>query len=248
MKAVTQKELVLFLGWMEENYRLKENSMWSQQKQLNKAINQAVDELKVDLKTVRAYKLSTATGKEILHWNELALLEMYRPLSPSEGDYKTIAIGMALTGCRISDLWKMLGTIKKRDGVLCSLFKCSKPPHPEVSPIIFKPLMECLEKYGMPKVRSEQKTRIGVQSVIRSAGIDKHIELHSLRRSFITNFLSLGVIPEYLLAKVFTGHSLGGEMRIFHSYDRAVFRERQESILKLLEMVDKDRTCGVVLV
>jgi hypothetical protein len=244
MAQATDADMVRVLGALSKG--LAPNTAWSRQKLLNKAIREA-NKAGRSLATLHAAKLRTATGKEVLSWGELAVLLMYRPLSPSEADYKTIAVGMALTGCRIGDLWQMLGSIQERDGVRCALFKCNKPPHREVSPIVFAPFGECLEKYGIPWQRAEQKVRVGVQGVVRAAGIAKHIELHSLRRSFITNFLSLGVVPEHLLAKVFTGHSMGGELRIFHGYDRATFGTHQRTVMQLLRIVEEARTGGVRL-
>ena len=143
--------------------------------------------------------------KEILDRSDLKKVIDFEAKGRLMQDAQTICIAMALTSIRISDLDRLFDNIALRSGVYCSQFKCSKHPNPEVAPIIFSPVQKLIQRNGMPKKRHENITREAVQSLIKLSGVNKHVELHSLRRSFVSNFLSLGVVPDYSIGPCFHG-------------------------------------------
>lgn len=156
---------------------------------------------------------------------------------------------MVLSSCRISDVWKLFKTIEVRNNILCAKFICTKKPSPEVMLIIFRPVSDMMVDGFTPYRISEQKMREGFRRLLTLAGVDgKHITPHDLRRSFVTNFLSLGIFPDHLLAVVFTGHKMTGERTIFHGYNQANIAASQKTLLSLLKMVQTEDLAGVELV
>lgn len=223
------------------------NTAWNYQKVLNKAIRYSNKRMGRKMETLALVRLETAKDEVVLTWEDLRKIMDFEPASKAEGKVMCAVVGMALTGIRIGDLLSLCGTVDIRDGILCSRFHCSKPPHLEVSPIIFKPFSELMEQYGLPIYMDRKYLRIAVRTLTDKI-CGKKVKLHSLRRSFITNFLSLGVIPEHLLARVFTGHSLGsGEAKVFHGYNHATLGTAQKTILRLLDLVPPEQTGGVEL-
>jgi integrase len=218
---------------------------WTYQKHLNKAIRQANKKLGRNLSTITGLKVPKSQG-EILEWSEIRRLLDYTPKDNSEARYQTIAAALVLTGIRIGDLHSLLGTLDIRGGILCAHFHCQKPPHTEVSPIIFPALERLLVQHGIPTNRDLKEIRDGIRGVVMAAGVSKYIRPHDLRHSFVTNFLDLGVVPEHLLARVFTGHRITGQSKVFHGYNRADLSRAQKTVVRLLELVEGEQTCGVL--
>jgi hypothetical protein len=89
--------------------------------------------------------------------------------------------------------------------------------------------------------------RRSIKDLVQAVGIEKHIEVHSLRRSFVSLFLSLGVVPDHLLARVFTGHRMAGEKSVFHAYNHASMVTAQRTVIQMLRLVDRKQTAGIEL-
>ena len=245
MAHTTQGELQGFLSWCVDKDSLSLNSAWKLQKAVNKAIGEVKKEgVRLDPISVYAYR---TPRKEVLDWEDVARIVRYEPRTRSEADYQVIVVAMALSSVRISDLWLFLRNIDRRGGLLCSEVVVTKHPHPTISPIVFEPLRVLLERNGMPAYRTEQLVRRGVAKLLRSIGIGKQVQIHSLRRSFVSNFLALGLIPDHLLARVFTGHAISGDRSIFHRYNHAGMLTAQMTVIQLLRMVDTKQTGGLEL-
>lgn len=249
LAQVEPSDLIDFLQAVQQHGRLSHNSMASVQKLLNKALNEVRAAGVQTCPKVRLFQYKTPK-KEVLDWGDIAKVLAYEPRSPKEASAQTILVAMALSSVRISDLWNHLGSIKLRSGVLCSEFTVAKnrDRHPvSVSPIVFQPVWNLLQRNGMPQRISEIHVRRCIRDLVRSVGLDKDIEVHSLRRSFVSLFLGLGVVPDHLLARVFTGHRMAGEKSVFHAYNHASMVTAQRTVIQLLRMVDQKQTAGIEL-
>ena len=243
------EDLEALLQWVRKRYKLAMNTMATQQKFMNKALNEVRATGTVTCPNVKHWSFTTPK-KEILDWSDLAKLVDYQPRTRTEASAQTLLVAICLSSVRISDVWLHLRSIQMRNGVLCSDFIVTKNSarHPvSVSPIVFEPVRCLLLRNGMPEHVSEIHIRRSVKALLQAAGISKHIEVHSLRRSFVSLFLSLGLIPDHLLARVFTGHSMTGEKSIFHAYNHASMLTAQKTVIQLLRMVDAKQTSGLRL-
>jgi hypothetical protein len=246
---VAAKDLIDFLRWVHQSYTLAPNTMASCQKLINKALNEVRQHGISTCPKVKLYAYSTPK-KEVLDWADLERICRYQPKSRTEANAQTLCVAIALSSVRISDVWLHVLSIKKRSGVLCSEFIITKNSHRHpvsVSPIIFEPVRLLLERNGMPQHISEMHLRRSIKALVRAAGVEKNVEVHSLRRSFVSLFLSIGVVPDHLLARVFTGHQMAGERTIFHNYNHASMLTAQLTVIKLLQMVDSKQTSGLAL-
>lgn len=243
-----------FFDWIRANHKLKDNSMWGQSKLLNKAINTAKDHgMRVRIKTSHPFALSTPQT-DYLDWNDLRKLVRYQPTTDRLQQIKTLALTMAMTSIRISDLWSFYRTLAERNGVYCGAFntkkKCGKH-HPYVMPIVLAPLADQIKKHGIPKKRSEDGIRVGMRELFDVAKIQKAtiIGPHDLRRSFVTNMVGLG-LPAHLLCGIFTGHVIGGrgELGVFFGYHQASLGKDQQTFVRLLHAVPIKDTAGLKLI
>lgn len=243
-------DLKEFLRWIQSAYDLAPNTMATQQKFTNMALNELRAEGMAVPKNIRLYGFTTPR-KDVLEWEELARIIAYQPKNRTEANAQTILVALCLSAARISDTWKLLQGINRRGGVLCSEFVCTKNAerHPvTVSPIIFEPTRLILERNGMPDRISDKHIRVSIKHLLLYVGIEKAVEVHSLRRSFVSLFLALGVVPDHLLARCFTGHSMGtGSKSIFHRYNHATMALAQRSAIQLLRMVPPSQTAGLQL-
>ena len=250
LAKVTTEELQAFLRWSMSRFHLAPNTMASLQKLVNMALNEMRTAEVSVCKNVKLYAFRTPK-KDVLEWPELARVIAYVPKSRTEANAQTILVALCLSAARISDTWQLLKTIGMRGGVLCSDYTCTKNAdrHPvAVSPIIFEPVRALLEKNGMPEHISDKHIRISVKKLLVAVGIEKSIEVHSLRRSFVSLFLSLGVVPDHLLARCFSGHAMSsGAKSIFHAYNHATMTTAQRTVIQLLRMVDTKQTGGIQL-
>ncbi len=250
LARVNPQDLVDLLRWVQRNYKLAHNSMASIQKLLNKALNEARAN---GVQTCPKAKLFayTTPKKEVLDWADLAKILAYQPTTRTEANAQTMLVAIALSSVRISDIWLHLRSIETRSGILCSDFIVSKNAsrHPvSVSPIVFEPVRNLLEKNGMPAHVSEIHIRRSIKALLTAVEIRKDPEVHSLRRAFVSLFLSLGLIPDHLLARVFTGHRMMGEKSIFHAYNHASMLVAQKTVIQLLRMVDVKQMSGIQLI
>ncbi len=249
LSVVTTQELEAFLQWIRKSYKLASNTMATQQKFVNKALNEVRGSGVPVCKNVKVYGFTTPK-KDILDWEDLAKICTYVPKSRTEANAQTLLVAICLSSVRISDIWLHLRSIEKRSGVLCSDFIVTKnaSKHPvNVSPIVFEPVRLLLERNGTPPHVSEIHVRRSIKALLAAVGITKHVQVHSLRRSFVSLSLSLGLIPDHLLARVFTGHRMVGEKSIFHSYNHASMGVAQKTVIALLRMIDPKQTGGLQL-
>lgn len=250
LASASTEDLEEFLLWCQTRYRLAQNTMAALQKLTNMALNEMREgEVRV-CANVKRYTFRPPE-KQILEWEDLARILAYEPKDRTETAAQTILGALCLSGARISDTYRLLESIDTRNGILCASFTCRKNETRfpvAVSPIIFEPVRQLVERNGLPPRISEKHIRTSIKRLLRSVGIDKEVEVHSLRRSFVSLFLGLGVLPDHLLARCFTGHAIaGGARSIFHGYNRATMASAHRTILQLLRLVPVDQTGGMVL-
>lgn len=237
---------------------LNDNSMWGlAQKPLNKLINTARKKgMKVPIDTDHRFAMQTPQT-DWLDWNDLARIARHRPKHKLERSRKrtedtiTLVLTMAYTSCRISDVWSCLSSIAVRSDIRCAMFNCKKKCgriHPLVMPIIYRPLWDRIHQYGIPTRRTDQQVNQAIRELLREVGITKDISCHDLRRSAITNLMSLGCFSETLISRIFSGHQLRGEMRTFIGYDQADISAKQRVFLRILSGIDPKETGGVSLI
>lgn len=247
LAKVATKDLVDFLKWVQHTYMLAHNSMASIQKLLNKALNEMRARGCQTCPKVKLYGYTTPK-KEVLDWSDMAKIIAYEPRTRTEANAQTLCVAMALSSVRISDIWLHLGSIQKRSGILCSDFVVTKNAkrHPvTVSPIVYEPVRALLERNGMPPYISEIHVRRSIKALLLAVGISKQVPVHSLRRSFVSMWVVL--VPDFLLARVHTGHRMTGERSIFFSYDHSSLVQAQHGILRALSAVDPQHTGGIKL-
>ena len=236
---------------------LNDNSMWGlAQKPLNKLINTAKKKgLRVPIDTDHRFAMQ-APQTDWLDWNDLARIAQYQPEHRLERSRKkmedtiTLVLTMAYTSCRISDVWNCMSSIAVRSDVRCAMYntkkKCGRT-HPLVMPIIYRPLWDRIHKYGIPQKRTDQQVNQSIRELLQQMGIQKDISCHDLRRSAITNLMSLGCFSETLISRIFSGHQLRGEMRTFIGYDQADISAKQRVFIRLMSTIDPAETGGMSL-
>ena len=250
MAQTRTEDLEAFLAWCSTRYRLGPNTLASAQKLLNKALNELRAANTPVCGPIKRYAFR-APDRQILEWEDLVRVTAYIPKNRTEASAQTILVGLCLTGARISDTYRLFDSIAKRSGVLCGEFVCHKNESRfpvRVSPIVFEPVRDLIERNGLPGKVSEKHIRQMVSRLLLSVGVEKDIEVHSLRRSFVSLFLGLGVIPDHLLARCFTGHAIaGGARSIFHGYNRATMAQAHRTVIQLLRLVPAEQTGGLTL-
>ena len=238
-----------FFQWIRDRHGLNDNSMWTQAKHLNRVINEAKRRnMSIRIETSHPFTQTPPEG-DYLDWSDISKIVRHKPKTEHLQQLKTLVLTMVLTGCRVSDLWSCIESIKQQDGGYWAASyqtkkKCGNV-HPWVGPVILRPLIEQLAQ-GIPSKRSEQRLRDGIVTLMRAVGIQKHVTCHDLRRSAITNYLALG-LPETLIAKLYSGHQLGGELRVMMGYDRADIASKQRTWLRLLGNVPREDVAGLKL-
>lgn len=251
LERMTTEDLEAFLRWVQKSYGLAPNTMASTQKFVNMALNELRGSGVHVSKAVKLYGFQTPR-KDVLEWAELARIIAYEPKSRTEANGQTLLTALCLSGARISDTWLLLGSITRRNNVLSAEYVCTKNAdrHPvTVSPIVFEAVRAVIAKNGMPPHCSEKHIRTMVKDIVRAAGVEKAIEVHSLRRSFVSLLLSLTVVPDHLLARCFTGHVMTSSSTrgMFHSYDHSTMASAHRAVIQALRMVPARRTAGVKL-
>ncbi|QQR86883.1 MAG: hypothetical protein IPJ76_01265 [Flavobacteriales bacterium] len=251
---LTADDLVRFLKWVQSTYSLSPNTMATQNKFVNMALREMRDHGVAVPKSVKMHSFVTPKV-EVLDWNEVARIQACEPDSRTEVTAKLILIGLLTSGVRISDTYLYFRSMAKRNGILCADFICSKNAkrHPvTVGPIVFEPVRALLQQYGEPARISEKHIRSSTKDFVQKAGIQKAIQVHSLRRSFVSNFLALG-IHDHLLMKCNTGHVLKGELGggggrgMLHSYNHGGMTIAQRTMIQMLRLVDQKQTAGIEL-
>lgn len=247
-----------FYSYCKQEHGLNDNSMWGlAQKPLNKLINTARKKgMKVNIETDHRFVMQTPQT-DWLDWTDLARIANHTPTHKLERSRKrtedtiTLLLTMAYTSCRVSDVWSCLSTIAVRGDVRCAMFQTKKKcgrSNPLVMPIIFLPLWNRIKEHGIPEKRTDQQINQAIKDLLKEVGITKDISCHDLRRSAITNLVSLGCFSEVLISRIFSGHQLRGEMRTFAGYDQADISAKQRVFLRILSGIDKKETGGVSLI
>lgn len=234
--------------WAKHSLNLGTAAQWNFQKMLNKALAEG-SELNLNVTAKPKHKVKHVTEKkDWLDWSDYATILNHPPENERLKEIWVILNVMMWTSIRISDIWRFFQNIQQINGYNVSSFRCTKSPSPEVLPLIVDPLWQILQENTIPKERSEVDIRRGIKKLMQTYCINKNISPHSLRRSWITNLLCLGTVPEYLIAKVYTGHSLGGRVnRVFQSYNKATLLQQVGIIHNLLKQAPKEQTSNIKL-
>ncbi|HEY0976112.1 MAG TPA: hypothetical protein VGE21_01470 [Flavobacteriales bacterium] len=246
LDKMKQGDLLNLMEWLAKRDGINSNSQGTQRKHINKLVNQVRKKHGLShLMPIEGFRFRT-TPKEVLDWSDVRRIVDHTPATKSEADYRVLCLLYLLTSIRISDTWQCLKAIEVRNNILCSTFRTTKGDV-EVSPIIFEPLRVALEANGGEVAyRTEQLIRRGIAKLLAKLELP-NVQVHSMRRSFVGNFLFLG-LSDHSLAKVFTSHSMNsGDSKIFHSYNHSSLAVAQRSILNQLRNVPLSETCGVEL-
>lgn len=250
---VTADDLVSFLKWVQSKYSLSPNTMATQNKFVNMALREMRDSGVEVPKSIKLHSFVTPR-MEILDWAAVAQLLTCEAEGSTEATAKTILVGLLLSGVRISDTYLFFNSIAKRNGILCADFVCTKNSkrHPvTVGPIVFEPIRELLEQYGTPPHISQKHIRFSTKRFLEKAGLHP-VPIHSLRRSWVSNALALG-IHDHLLMKCNTGHVLKGELGAgggrgtLHNYNHGGMTTAQRTMIQMLRLVDRKQTAGIEL-
>lgn len=245
----TQREFDGFLDYIDGmNYA--ENSKWGFQKRLVASFNRAKKNGLVPPSVFleKRFKFETP-NKPYLNWEQIALVLAFEPSTPMLKAAKTHFIVLAFSGVRYSDLERLYLNYEEGTAFNFSTFQLVKSPSPEVFLPALLPVKEQL-KAGMPRMMSNPVLNVQLKALCAQVlpyEIAKEVTCHQLRRSFITNFLSLAVIPEHVIAML-TGHSLRRESRVFHSYNKISLFENTQVFIRLLTAVRPEQTAGIRLV
>mgnify|MGYP000863208229 FL=1 len=247
----TLEELEDFLRWVQVTDKLAPNTMATQQKFLNMALNELRESGLPVAKRLKSYAFKTPK-KDVLDWSELARVFHFQPRNRTEANAQTILVGLCLSGVRISDTYLLFKSIARRGPVLCADFVQTKNSerHPvTVSPIIFEPIRVLIERNGPPDRISEKHIRVSTKRLLKAVGVEKEVQVHSFRRSFVGLFLSIG-ISDWVLAKLNTGHIMsasGNGRGMLHSYNHAGMMITQRTMIEMLRLVDIKQTGGLQL-
>lgn len=251
LSKATTEELEDFLHWIQSTDGLGNNTMATQQKFVNMALNEMRDAGLSAAKCLKSYSFKTPT-KAVLEWSELKQVIDHVPRSPTDALAQTICVGLCLGGVRISDTYLMFNSISKRGNVLSAEFVQTKNSmrHPvTVGPVIWEPLRLLLERNGPVDRISEKHIRVSTKKLLKAVGVGKDLQVHSFRRSFVGLFLSIG-ISDWLIAKVNTGHVMsasGSGRGMLHSYNHSGLMVARRSLVEAVRKVPLKQTCGIQL-
>jgi integrase len=239
-----------FLAWVKGVHKLKDSSMWTACKHLCKILNEGKRrKMPVQADAEQRFKIRPKQT-DVLTWDEIARIIRWRPKTERLEQIKVILLGLAFTGCRIGDRNRMFESVAMRNGVMCASFHTAKKcgdEHPLVMPLIPLPMVQVLAKHGTPRRRNENDIRVGFDEVMKACKIPKHITPHDCRRTLITLLLQAG-ISDYLIAKVWSGHSVkGGDRGILFGYDQGTVAAAQQTALRVLRSLGTDLTGGMKL-
>lgn len=231
-----------------QNY--KSTTLWGFQKRIVAAFNRAKKRGLVppSLFLEKRFKYR-APDKSYLNWDQVAAVLNYQCETDALRENQVHFAVLALTGVRYSDLEKFYVNYEPGSAFGFSSFRVKKYPSPEILVPALLPVKQAL-KAPRPRVPSNPQLNIKLKSLCAQVlpySVAKEVTCHSLRRSFITNFLSLSVIPEHVIAKL-TGHAMSRERRVFHSYNKISLFENAQVFVRLVSTVDTKQTGGLRLV
>lgn len=260
-----------YLNFMEQvkSEMNRQNAVWKIQKNLNAVLN----ELRREYPNIFVFsptdqlssseKTSMVEEKKVyLEFDKIAELIEHRPSNEKLANVKLILLTLVFTGCRYSDVFKVLPEHTYKDNNLeyrYAHFITDKKPKTEVIVPILKPLEEALAMNdgNPPKKISSQRfnqyvkelgQEIGwtddVKIVYTDAHGDKQFEVkpfykfissHIGRRTFISNLID--VIPVTLLSKV-TGHNFKDKEVIFQ-YNKTNLLKSSVRFVQALKRLSK---------
>lgn len=230
--------------------KFEPTTLWGFQKRLIACFNRAKkrDLILPSLYLEKRFKYKTP-DKSYLNWDQVAEVLKYEPESGALRDVQTHFAVMALTGIRFSDLGKFYHHYEEGTAFDFSNFRVTKSPSPEILVPALIPIRKAL-KNGVPDVPSNAHLNLKLKVLcgqVLPCSIAKTVSCHGLRRSFITNMLSLSIIPEHVIAKL-TGHAMSKERSVFHSYNKISLFENAQVFVRLLSTIDPVQTGGLKLV
>ena len=244
-----QKVFDEFLDFLSSQ-KYEPTTLWGFQKRLVAAFNRAKKRelIPPSLFLEKRFKYKTP-DKSYLNWDQVAEVLKHEPETKALRDIQTHFAVMALTGIRYSDLTRFYRNYEEGTAFDFSNFKVTKSPSPEILVAALLPIKKAL-KNGFPSVPSNGQLNLKLKVLcgqVLPYSIAKTVSCHALRRSFVTNMLSLSVIPEHVIAKL-TGHAMSKELSVFHSYNKISLFENAQVFVRLLSTVDFQQTGGLRLV
>jgi len=245
----TQKVFDSFLQFLQPK-NLQNNTIWAYQKRLVACFNRAKKRGDVPIARFLEKRFKFRSQPKIyLNWEQIAAVLAFQPKTEQLRNAKKLFTILAMTGIRYSDLKRFLNNYEEGTAFNFSNFKASKHPNSELLMPAFLPVKEAL-KDGCPVVPINARLNVLLKTLCSQVlpyEIAKQVSCHTLRRSFISNFLSLAVVPEHILAKI-TGHSFGQERRVFQGYNRISLFENCQIFVRLVSAVDRKEMAGIEMV
>lgn len=239
-----------FCDFITSQKAYKASTLWAFQKRLVAAFNRAKEQgyLPPNVFIAKRFKYRTP-AKPYLNWEQIAAVINYECETDSLRQAQKHFTVLALTGLRFSDLAKFYENYDQGTAFDFSSFRVTKSPSPEVLVPVLLPVKRVLKK-GFPAVSSNVQLNLKLKALcgqVLPYSVAKGVSCHTLRRSFVTNFLSLSIVPEHVIAKL-TGHSMSKERTVFHSYNKISLFENAQVFVRLLSTVDSHQTGGLRLV
>jgi hypothetical protein len=222
----------------------KINGVWGVQKTFKATINEIIRKYKIPLfnpssDLAQKDKIQAVTADAVyLNFDHISQVIKYKPTSDKLKNTKLILLTLLFTGCRESDVYKIIpqeGQDSKGEKFLYARYFSQKTDTEIIVPIL-KPLEVAFKenKNNPPTQISQQKFNEYVKELIELAELDDEITIsfvnsngkkefetkkfyefvssHIGRRSFVTNLINF--VPITILTKI-TGHTLRDKSIIF---------------------------------
>lgn len=238
-----------FLDFLSKN-NYKPTTLWGYQKRLLASFNRAKKRnlIPANIEIEKRFKYKTP-HKGYLNWEQVAKVLAYKPQNEAMRSAHVHFTVLVLTGIRYNDLWCFYANYERGTAFDFSHFELSKTPNPEVLVPALLPIRKVMQE-GIPSVPSNSNLNHRLKVLcaqVLPQQVAEHVTCHTLRRSFITNFLSLAIIPEHVIAML-TGHTIGGQHRVFYSYNKVTLFENAQVFVRLVSSVAVQHTGGLRLV
>ena len=248
------------------------NSVWKIEKNLKSVLNDIrrnfrdIDVFDIKAELSLSERTSLISEDNIyLPYEQIQKIIDYKPKDDKYKNAKLILLTLLFTGCRYSDVFKIVPEFEQKDGSVAfqyAKFITDKGKGIEVVVPFLKPLLDAIKENNgkLPRTISNQKFNSYIKDVFEAAKFDEVISLaytdadgnkvfkskpfykmitsHIGRRSFITNLINH--IPITILCKI-TGHTLKDKSIIF-KYNKITLVQNAVLFMEELNRVAETKT------